>query len=206
MPQYGYQQPQAMSFDSGQTIRRLTQILDTRTYGYVASNGRLWAPAFFIAIEHTSAPQAQRQGLGSYHGPLAFGCQQNPEADGIIPRSRAAPTSQLRRVCLSIPRPNFCQLQHNHRITRQDTRKIGRILSNNPAIHAKAQKSKHAWWKGYENIIYRVSRPKSFLLLTRAFYPQERLAERPVVRQVIPARHKSRTRQRPACRYVSSQY
>ncbi|KAH0371929.1 hypothetical protein KCU65_g1492, partial [Aureobasidium melanogenum] len=57
MPWYGYQQPKAVSFDSGQTIRKLTQILDTRTYGYVATNGRLWAAAFFIAIEHTSAPK-----------------------------------------------------------------------------------------------------------------------------------------------------
>ena len=77
MPEYGYQQSQAASFDSEQTIRKLTP-----GHSDIQICGNQWQ-ALGSCILHCYraylCAQAQRQGLESYHGPLAFGCQQNPE-------------------------------------------------------------------------------------------------------------------------------
>jgi hypothetical protein len=83
---------------------------------------------------------------------------------GIVSGGRwleqAPPLSQLRafrRAILSrLPFYSTAQLlptQHNHILTRQDTRTVGRILSNNPTRHAKLYKTRHAWRKGYGYIM-----------------------------------------------------
>jgi hypothetical protein len=152
-----------------------------------------WQPPAFYILRDLRRIWDPAVGFRLATNPL----EASPPADSIILKK---PLS-FRRVVRPSIHDQLLSTQHNHLTTRQDTRTGGRILLNNPTTHAKLDKTKYAWRQGYANTMS-TSRASNLSFTNDTANLQERLAARPAVRQAIPARRKSRTRQRPACRYV----
>lgn len=103
-------------------------------------------PAFYILYGGRMPLCTHEQHANAKTGwkgrPLAFGWQQKLRAE---PSSRkSSPHSALTRLPFYIT-SQLSSTQHNHILTRQDTRICSRILFNNPTKHAKLYKTRHAW-------------------------------------------------------------